>query len=65
MALVNLSLKVSPECRAALMRAASRKEARLQAELGDPSKKYGHQSFARSILEHAARLEILEHGELT
>lgn len=50
---------------AALKRAAARKEAEIQAHLGDPSAKHGYLSFARAILESAARLEIVSNGDLT
>lgn len=57
-------MKVSPLCKAALERAAARKEAQIQTITGDPTKTYKKYAAARVVLEQFARLEIIEHGAL-
>mgnify|MGYP001561022274 CR=1 FL=1 len=60
----SLTVKVSEACRDALKRSAHRKETEIQAILADPTKRYGVHALARGLLERAARIEIIDHGEI-
>mgnify|MGYP001571837664 CR=1 FL=1 len=60
----SLTVKVSEACRDALRRSATRKETEIQAILADPTKRYGVHALARGLLERAARIEIIDHGDI-